>query len=196
MPYYTQGKSDSFAKELDNAFAQRSWLYRKLTGSYPPAKINIWGEPLQKDGSVWNRVLGFNRVTKDNFAQPLYEDAKKYNDPGFFPPAVTNKLEGQTLTAEQETKRKEFVGAARKALIAPFINDGGAFPIVGKKYSELTPEQKKAAIEYFSAVGREQGDAQLFLIYPELKPKTKTIQEEVSDDLFKAALEIMKIKVK
>ena len=195
LPHYTTQRADGFLEKIKNSFSERSSLYRKATGRYPPTKINAWGEPMMKSGNMVFRMLGITEINKDNFAQNLYEDAEKENSIDYFPPAVTDKIGSQKLTPEQLTDREIYVGQARKTLIGAFSNDQIEFPIVNKLYSDMTPGQKKKALQYFYELGREQGDEKLFIKYESLRSKEKSIDEQVSDDLFNAALEIMKINI-
>ena len=77
IPYRISGKFDSLGDKIKNDLSNRSALFRKLTGKYPKGKRNIWGEIIKKDDSYANRYFGFNNVTKDNFAQFIYEDAQE-----------------------------------------------------------------------------------------------------------------------
>jgi hypothetical protein len=176
MPYYTTRKADDFAKELDISMQERSSLYRKLSGKYPPTKINIWGEPMKKDDSFWFRMLGFTKKNKDIFAQPIYEDAKRYNDPNFFPPAVSDKftLGGKVieLNTDQQRDLEVFIGKARRLVAEPFIN--GASTIRGEKYTEMTGDNAKeiklAALKQIYSGGRTLGLMNFLNKYPELIP--------------------------
>lgn len=193
LPYYTTRKADSFAEELDNSLLERSSWYRGMRDKYPPTKYNIWGDPMMKDKSFIFRIFGFSRINKDdNFSQPLYEDAKKYNDNGFFPPAIDDKVNGIKLNAEQYEDRQKFIGEARKKYFAAFANDLTKIPVVNKTYSELeSPEAKKLGVEYFSTVARGEGDKAMIEKYPELEKKEKSIQEEVEENLLRIGLKIM-----
>ena len=188
IPNYTTQKADTFLKELENAMLTRSSFIRELTGKYPPSKISIWGEPIQKQGGTVQKLFNITRVNKDMFARPLYDDAKKYNDINFFPPAVTSSLNGKQLTVDQTRTLQEFVGAARKARISPYINDSAKLEGYNVLYSDLkNPEDKKKVLNYLYEKGRVDGINKFYNQYKDLKPKEKTedFLEELQFDLFK-----------
>ena len=188
IPNYTTQKADTFLKELENSMLTRSSFIRELTGKYPPSKISIWGEPIQKQGGTIQKLFNITRVNKDMFARPLYDDAKKYNDINFFPPAVTSSLNGKQLTVDQTRVLQEFVGAARKARIAPYVNDSAKIEGYNVLYSELTdPEDKKKVLNYLYEVGRLDGLNKFYNQYKDLKPKEKPddFLKELQFDLFK-----------
>jgi hypothetical protein len=188
IPNYTTQKADTFLKELENSMLARSSFIRELTGKYPPSKISIWGEPIQKQGGTIQKLFNITRVNKDMFARPLYDDAKKYNDINFFPPAVTSSLNGKQLTVDQTRVLQEFVGAARKARIAPYVNDSAKIEGYNVLYSELTdPEDKKKVLNYLYEVGRLDGLSKFYNQYKDLKPKEKPddFLKELQFDLFK-----------
>jgi len=188
IPNYTTQKADTFLKELENSMLTRSSFIRELTGKYPPSKISIWGEPIQKQGGTIQKLFNITRVNKDMFARPLYDDAKKYNDINFFPPAVTSSLNGKQLTVDQTRVLQEFVGAARKARIAPYVNDSAKIEGYNVLYSELTdPEDKKKVLNYLYEVGRLDGLSKFYNQYKDLKPKEKPddFLKELQFDLFK-----------
>jgi hypothetical protein len=188
IPNYTTQKADTFLKELENAMLTRSSFIRELTGKYPPSKISIWGDPIQKQGGTVQKLFNITRVNKDMFARPLYDDAKKYNDINFFPPAVTSSLNGKQLTVDQTRTLQEFVGAARKARISPYINDSAKLEGYNVLYSDLkNPEDKKKVLNYLYEKGRVDGINKFYNQYKDLKPKEKTedFLEELQFDLFK-----------
>ena len=188
IPNYTTQKADTFLKELENSMLTRSSFIRELTGKYPPSKISIWGEPIQKQGGTIQKLFNITRVNKDMFARPLYDDAKKYNDINFFPPAVTSSLNGKQLTVDQTRVLQEFVGAARKARIAPYVNDSAKIEGYNVLYSELKdPEDKKKVLNYLYEIGRLDGLNKFYNQYKDLKPKEKPddFLKELQFDLFK-----------
>jgi hypothetical protein len=188
IPNYTTQKADTFLKELENAMLTRSSFMRELMAKYPPSKISIWGEPIQKQGATIQKLFNITRVNKDMFARPIYDDAKKYNDINFFPPAITSSLNGKQLTVDQTKTLQEFVGQARKARIAPYINDSAVLEGFNVKYSDLSdPEDKKKVLNYLYEVGRKDGIERFYNQYKDLKPKEKTedFLKELQFDLFK-----------
>lgn len=161
LPYYSRQKADDFKGQVKNSMLSRSSLLRDLTGEMPPSKIGVWGDTMSKGGSefwdVMGRLFGITRENDDNFAQPIYEDYMKYNDPLFFPPALKPELDGKKLTAQQYDDLQIFVGQQRKELAKPYVNNGATIPFINKKYSELSKEQKLKALEYIYEVGKENG---------------------------------------
>lgn len=188
IPNYTTQKADSFLKELENAMLTRSSFIRELTGKYPPSKVSIWGEPITKQGGTVQKLFNITRVNKDMFARPIYDDAKKYNDINFFPPAVTSSLNGNQLTVDQTRTLQEFVGKARKARIAPYINDSAILEGFNVRYSDLKDsEDKKKVLNYLYEMGRRDGLEKFYNEYKDLKPKEKAedFLKELQFDLFK-----------
>ena len=192
MPYYTKQKADTFLGQLDNSLLSRSSLYRDLSGRYPPTKYNIWGQPMKKDDNFVFRMLGFNRVTKDNFAQPIFEDAQEENDVNFFPPAVTDKLAGKKLNTEQYDKLQQYVGQARKLVIEPYINDKKKIPEYGFYSKIKDKEVRKDRLNYMYGLGRKLGLDKFYLEYPEFKPTEKTETEKEESKTKKDSNEALK----
>jgi len=166
MPYYTKQKADTFLGELNNTMLSRSKLYRDLTNQYPPSKIGIWGDKIEKKDNFGMRLFGISRANPDNFAQPVYEDAKKYNNISFFPPSVRPEIKKGEETIKLPTKDaarlEELVGQQRKNLIAPYINDMATFEGSNKKYSQLSEEEKLDKLRILYEEGYKNGK-ELFL---------------------------------
>lgn len=195
LPYYTTRKADSFLEELDNSFLERSSLYRQLRDKYPPTKNNIWGEPMKKDDNFGFRVLGINRTNKDNFAQPIYEDAKKYNDVGFFPAAVSPEINGNKLDIKRASEFEKLVGQERKTLISMYVNDLAKIPKYDKKYSEIKdPEIKKDVLSYLYKYGRQIAVSKM-LAKPEnadLRKSKTSVEEKKLDEIHSDFIEQVK----
>jgi len=187
LPYYSKVKADSFLEQLDNNFSVRSSLYRNLTGKYPPSKIGIWGDTLDKKDNTFMRLFGISRANDDNFAQPIYEDYKKSHNTKFFPSAIKPEIKQDGATVKLNTNQVQqletLVGQQRKALVAPYINDMATFEGSKKRYSDLkTDEEKTDKLQLLYDLGYQAGVKQFFAIYPELKPKEKTTKEQNEED--------------
>lgn len=188
LPEYTTQKADTFLKELENSLLTRSSTLRLLADKYPPSKVSIWGEPMKKQGGTIQKLFNITRADKDMFARPLYEDAKKYNDPNFFPPAVTSSLNGIQLTADQTRALQEFVGKARKERVGSYANNESIIEPYNVKYSDLKdPEDKKFVLNYLYELGKEEGVDKFYEQYKELKPKEKPVDyvKDLQRDIFK-----------
>ncbi len=185
LPYYSTTKADSFLGELKNSMLQRSSVIRAIADQYPPSKINIWGEPMERGGNTLERLFNINRVNKDNFAQPIYEDAKRTGDIGFFPPAIMPTLSGKKLNAEQYNILQQYVGQARKDYIAPYINDEAKIEGFDQFYSQIEDDGiKKRALEYLYQLGRKYGVAKFVEEYPEFEKEEETEEEQAEDKKF------------
>jgi hypothetical protein len=177
LNYQSSAKADNFMQEIKNSMLQRSWGLRKILGEAPPAKIGIWGDVLDRKENLMMRWFGISKENKDNFSYPIWELVKKTGDIGYFPPAVLPTLNDQKLTVEQTNKLQELVGRARKARVAPYINnqaeiegftDADGNPI---KFKDLaSDEDKKFVLNYLYTLGREDGLYQFYLDYPQLNP--------------------------
>lgn len=194
LPYYTKAKADTFMQEVKNSMLTRSAVLRKVLDQYPPAKIGIWGDRLDKKDNVAMRLFGISRANDDNFAQPIYEDYKKTNDIGFFPPAVTPELNGKKLNSEQTAKLEEYIGSARKSYVAPYINDAATLPVFNKKYSALSGDEKKKVLSYLYEQGRYDGIAKFAQDYPEFEKAKKDAKKIVEDVYFEAFKTVIKYK--
>ncbi len=184
LPYYTKQKADTFLKEVGNSMLTRSAVLRKVLNQYPPSKIGIWGDRLDKKDNVAMRLFGISRANDDNFAQPIYEDYKKTNDIGFFPPAVMPEINNQKLNTAQAVELEEMVGHARKQLIAPYVNDMATLEGLNKPYSELSSEEKKKALSTIYELGSEEGKSRFTDKHPEFKKPDESV-----DDIIKGAKE-------
>ena len=179
----------------------RSSKLRDFTGQMPPAKIGVWGDTMMKDdnNSTWDvlgRWFGVTRESKDNFAQPIYEDFMQYNDPKFFPPAIKPELDGTKLNSAQYDRLQILIGQQRKNLAKPFVNDGAMLTGLNQGYSELDKDDKLKALEYLYEVGRENGIELFRSEFPEFKrqpntPTYESIMQKLDDrrfQLFKKSL--------
>jgi len=138
---------------------------------------------MKKDDNFWFRVLGINRTNKDNFAQPIYEDAKKNNDAGYFPPVVPTEINGIKLDTQRASEFEKLVGQERKNLITMYANDLAMIPGYDKKYSEITdPEIKKTVLSYLYNYGRLIAVGKM-LIKPENADLVKPEKTETEDEL-------------
>jgi hypothetical protein len=180
MPYDYTSKADSFIGQIKNNMAARSSVVRSLTGHYPPAKIGIWGDPVKKDvdfESVMLRWFSMSKNNKDNFAQPIYDDYLKTGDISFFPPAVLPRMGKDKLNSEQLEKLQVLVGQDRKAAIAPYVNNMASLPdeFENKKYSQLSDDDKKLALDIIYKLGAKSARQKFLLIYPQFR---KAVEDE------------------
>ncbi len=185
LPYYSKVKADSFLGQLKNSLLSRSSLLRTLTGQYPPSKVGIWGDRLDKKDNTIMRLFGISKSNDDNFAQPIYEDYKKTNNTKFFPPSIKPEIRenGKTvkLPPNDAAKFEEIVGQQRKALVAPYINDMATFEGSNKKYSQLTDEEKIDKLNILYEVGFESGKKLFLATHPQYVIPEQTNQEKKED---------------
>lgn len=174
VPYVTSTKADSFLGELKNSMLQRSSVIRYLVNEYPPSKVSIWGDKIQKEGNVIERIFGITPVNKDAFARPLYDDVKRTGDISFFPPAVQPNLNDIKLNKAQQAELETLVGQERKNIIAPYVNDMAYVEGFDKKYSQLTDDEKKVSLRKIYDAGLKEGQRKFIEKYPEFAPKEKT----------------------
>jgi hypothetical protein len=188
LPYYTKAKADTFYEEVKNNMLSRSSWLRKLTDQYPPSKINIWGEPMMKQGNTVQRLFGMTKSDKDNFAQPIYEDYKRTNNTKFFPPSVKPSIEvdGMTfnLNAAQSAELEMYVGQARKNLAAPYFNNMAVFEGENKTYEQLeSDEEKTDKLRILYEEGYKTGEAMFLKAHPEYNyTQPKSEKDEKKED--------------
>lgn len=176
LPYYSKVKADTFYEQLKNNLLARSSVVRELTGKYPPSQVGIWGDKLERKDDFILKWFGMSTVTKDNFAQPIYEDYKRTKNTAFFPPSVKPSINDIKLNTKQAEEFEILVGKERKALIAPYINDLAKFDIIDKRYSELNDNQKVAILEILYKIGFRNAKDKFTELYPEFK------KEEIIDE--------------
>lgn len=196
LPYNPEIKGDNFADELKNNFASRSSLFRLISGYKPDPAITIWGDPAMRNntgfkGTAFN-MLGWDEVNKEIFAEPIFQDFKRTGNSSFFPPEVMPKMtvDGQDMKMgiKEERQYKTLIGQARKALVAPFINDMATLEsrdeeINDKKYSEMTNEQKVKALNILYKKGFEAGKSEFKVLHQQyMSTKEKEKFEEGGDD--------------
>ncbi len=184
LPYYSKAKSDSFMGQLKNNILSRSSTIRAIAGEYPPSKIGIWGDKLDKKDNVIMRLFGMSTANGDNFAQPIYEDYKRTNNTKFFPsaikPEIINDGERVKLKADEALVLEELIGQERKKLAAPYVNDMATFEGSDEKYSQIkSDEEKTRKLQIIYDEGYENGKFLFLEKYPQYKPKAKTIEEEI-----------------
>ena len=185
MPYYTKQKADTFLGELNNTMLNRSKLYRDLTKQYPPSKIGIWGDKVEKKDNLPMRLFGISRANPDNFAQPIYEDYKRTSNTQFLPPSVKPEISGNGQTIKLPTKDaarlEELVGQQRKNLAAPYVNDMANFEGSNKTYSKLSDEEKIDKLNIIYDEGYKNGKELFLKEYPQYIIPEKTKQEKTED---------------
>jgi hypothetical protein len=178
LPYYSKVKADTFYEEVKNNILARSSVARALTDKYPPSQIGIWGDKLERKDDLILKWFGMSKVDKNNFAQPIYEDYKKTKNTKFLPSSIKPEIDKQKLTVGETERLEIFVGNARKALVAPYVNDLAKFEGLDKKYSELSVDQKIKVLDILYDLGYQKGK-NLFL---ESNPKYKKPEEELNID--------------
>ena len=192
LPYYSKVKSDSFMKELKNSMLNRSSTLRRLTNEYPPSKIGIWGDVVDKKDNVLMRMFGISNTNDDNFAQPIYEDYKRTNNTKFFPSAVKPEVSSNgvrvKLPPEKALELERYIGQQRKKLLAPYVNNMAFFEdSEGNQvyYKDLKKDKEKIKkLDIIYDMGFERGK-ELFLQKPENKIyeiKEKTDDEKKQDE--------------
>jgi len=188
IPYVSQTKADTFGQELKNSMLQRSSWLRKATGQYPPSKVSIWGEKIDRTKDNFaQRLFGWNNVDKDAFARPIYDDVVRTNDIGYFPPSVKPEIEKMKLNVEQASKLETYIGQARKGYIAPFINDQATIDGFDVKYSQLTDPDKKYVLQYLYGLAKDDGEERFLTEFPAMKKEEvdRDYDKEVQKEVFK-----------
>ena len=191
----TSNAGDSFMDKLNQNFAQRSTLYRRIFDVQLNYKRDIWGQRIPKEGNILSRMMGISKADPQVFARPIYNDYLRTMDAGFLPPVVYPNLGDVKLNTEQHDRLQDYVGSARKELIKPYVN--GALKLDGfdVPYSQLKNDSdKKFVLDKFYEWGRAEGLAKLYKGYPELIPKSTPVDfvEQIKKELF---LELQKIKL-
>jgi len=182
LPYYSKNKADNFLGELKNSMLARSSWLRKFADEMPPSKIGIWGDVLDKKDNVPMRLFGISKANDDNFAQAIYEDAKKTNNIKFLPSSVKPEIKVGDKTIKLNTKQAEeleiLVGQQRKQLVAPYVNDMAVFDGSDKKYSQLSNEEKTDKLQILYDAGFQNGKDLFLLAHPEYKANEPTEDEK------------------
>lgn len=169
-PYDFSLSGEDFNEKLKKTIRSRFF------GKVQP-KVNIWGEPMKREGSggdVALRMLGISKTDTDQFANAIHQDFKRTGDAGFYPLAISPKftIEGKqiSLNTEQAFQYESLVGLARKNLAAPFVNNMATLSIGGedKKYKDLKDAEKKELLGKIYDAGRDLGKAQFLQLHPEL----------------------------
>ncbi len=174
-------KGDSFLEKLNQNFAQRSTLYRKMFDVELRKKRDIWGQTMPKGGNILSRMFGISKANPQIFARNLYDEFLRTNNRDFLPPAVTPTLNNQKLTTDQTLKLEEYVGAERKKLIEPYINDMSQLIGFNKKYSELNDAEKVTILKTIYDIGSEYGKERFLNENPQFEKPRETLQERIND---------------
>lgn len=191
IDYVPSGRGDDLLKKIDQQYAQRSPLYRAITGTKIEPKLDIWGQPIPKGGNRMSRMFGISKDEKTQFGRPIYEDALRTGDSGFLPPSVLPILNGQKLNEEQYRDLQNRVGSERMMLVAPYVNGMAEIPGFGK-YSDVSDKVKKEVLISLYSEGRERGLEKFYLDYPQFAPKEKTDEEKDLDKELQRAKKEMK----
>lgn len=188
VDYVTSAKGDTFIEKLNQNFAQRSTMYRRLFDVQLEYKRDIWGQKIPKDGNTLSRMFGVSKENPKLFARPVYDDYLRTMDAGFLPPTVPMKLNGKLLNTEQYDKFQDYVGSSRMKYIEPYVS--GAIKLEGfdEKYSDIKSDKKKKfALDYWYEKGLKEGKLKFYKEFPEFAPIDEPIDyyEEVQKDIFK-----------
>lgn len=183
LDYDYRIKADTFFEQLNNSFSARSSLYRKLTNSYPPSDIGLWGDDLKREGTNKGaeilRFFGISQKSKNKFAQPIYNDFERTGNTDFLPSVVSKKMfvNGKEIELSVKELRdlETAVGKERKRLIAPFVE--GFATIGGKTYFQMNDEEKIDALGVAYKLGLDAGKKVFFEQHPQLEP-TLTDEEK------------------
>lgn len=178
LPYYSQQKADDFYGQLQNSMLARSAMLRTLTGKYPPSKIGIWGDQMDRSDNVLMKLFSISKSKKDNFAQPIYDDYKRTGNTKFFPPSVMPTINKQKLSTNEAREFEILVGQSRKKLISPYIHDGAILSGFGKVYSKLKDEDKIKALEIIYEQGFEDAKEDFLKLHPQYK-KDESIESKI-----------------
>lgn len=178
LPYYSQQKADDFYGQLQNSMLARSAMLRTLTGKYPPSKIGIWGDQMERSDNVLMKLFSVSKSNKDNFAQPIYEDYKRTGNTKFFPPSVMPMIDKQKLNTKEAREFEILVGQSRKKLITPYINDGAILSGFKNVYSKLNDEDKIKALEIIYEEGFKDAKEEFVKLYPKYK-KDESIESKI-----------------
>ena len=133
-------------------------------------------------------MFGFTKSNPDAFARPIYDDAVRTNNIGFFPPAVYPSVNGMKLNVAQTSELERYIGQARKGYVAPYINDAAIIPGYDVKYSQLSDTDKVDVLKYLYDLGREDGIDRFLEKYPafEKEEKEKDYIKEAQKKVFRA----------
>jgi hypothetical protein len=195
LPYYSKVKADTFYEEVKNNILARSSVARALTDKYPPSQIGIWGDKLERKDDLILKWFGMSKVDRNNFAQPIYDDYKKSRNTKLLPPSVKPVINDLKLNTAQSEKLEILVGNARKALVAPYVNDLAQFEAIDKKYSELTEEQKIKVLDILYEMGFNKGKEQVVELYPEFKKQeVEDFDKKIEEKLFSIFGKIKKVE--
>ena len=127
------------------------------------------------------KLFGMSSSSKDNFAQPIYEDYKRTGNTKFFPSAIKPEIDKVKLNTLEAEKLEMLVGQARKELAMPYFNDGAMLEGFDKKYSELSDNEKIKALQIIYEQGYEKGKEQFYIAFPKYKPKEKDWDTEMNE---------------
>jgi len=181
-------KGDSFLDKLNQNFAQRSTLYRRIFDVDIYKKQDIFGRPIPKGGNLLSRMFGVSKANPELELRELYDDYLRTGDSGFLPPAVPTKIGETKLNMKQQEKLAEYIGEERLRILRPYVSGAAEIPIYKKPYDKLTDEKKKQIIQSIYESGRQNGLEKFYQEYKEFMPKKLTPKEEVE----KAKSEIVK----
>ena len=94
-------KGDSFLDRLNQNFAQRSTLYRRIFDVDIYKKQDIFGRPIPKGGNLLSRMFGVSKANPQLELRELYDDYLRTGDSGFLPSAMPTKIGETKLNMKQ-----------------------------------------------------------------------------------------------
>lgn len=176
-------KGDSFLDRLNQNFAQRSTLYRRIFDVELYKKQDIFGRPIPKGGNLLSRMFGVSKANPQLEMRLLYDDYLRTGDSGFLPSATPTKIGDTKLTMQQQQKLAEYVGEERLRKLRPYISGAAKIPIIEKPYSDLTDEKKKEVVQSIYESGRQKGVEKFYKEYPEFKKPELSPEEQAEKKL-------------
>jgi len=176
-------KGDSFLDKLNQNFAQRSTLYRRIFDVDIYKKQDIFGRPIPKGGNLLSRMFGVSKANPQLEMRLLYDDYLRTGDSGFLPSATPTKIGDTKLTMQQQQKLAEYVGEERLRKLRPYISGAAKIPIIEKPYSDLTDEKKKEVVQSIYESGRQKGVEKFYKEYPEFKKPELSPEEQAEKKL-------------
>jgi hypothetical protein len=176
-------KGDSFLDRLNQNFAQRSTLYRRIFDVELYKKQDIFGRPIPKGGNFLSRMFGVSKANPQLEMRLLYDDYLRTGDSGFLPSATPTKIGDTKLTMQQQQKLAEYVGEERLRKLRPYISGAAKIPIIEKPYSDLTDEKKKEVVQSIYESGRQKGVEKFYKEYPEFKKPELSPEEQAEKKL-------------
>jgi hypothetical protein len=179
LPEKTTYKAESFWNEIKENQKQRDILFRQFAGR-PKSTVSMWGDSIPRESGfkgVVLAMLGFSEQDNNKFGSILYQDFLRTKNEKFFPPVIPNTMSDSTsgktkkvkLTVDQQMELEKIIGTYRKKYVSPFLYD--AATVNGKRYSELSDEEKLDELNFLYKQGYEDGKWDFIDLHPEFGEK-------------------------